>query len=201
MLRGTQPCVSSNTVTKRILCSAARRNVATSFTVTIKGLSCCRPALNPGSRFTRSGLRGVRFRPRLAFDFGTTSEKTISMSADAVTAVSHPIFPAPRGASDPIQTYQAYQRAIRHRDLDAVLAVMTEEGKQGMLEFCAVAESAPLFELWCDSQHVPTIVTGCTIQNDTAIVDVRSWQTGGRITMRRCGLVWRIHSEKHWPLP
>ena len=123
------------------------------------------------------------------------------MSADVGNAISHPIFPALREASDPVQAYQAYQRAIRHRDLDAVLAVMTEEGKQGMLEFCSGAESAPLFELWCDSQHVATIVTGCTVRNDSAIVDVRSWQTGGRITMRRCGRVWCIHSEEHWPLP
>lgn len=108
--------------------------------------------------------------------------------------------PAVITAADPLAAYREYYKAIRSRNLDAVLAVVAEETRVNLLELFTNSDSGPLFDLWCESQQVATVVTGCSIRGDKAIVRTRSWDSEGRIMLRRHAAKWYIYTEKYWPI-
>jgi hypothetical protein len=101
---------------------------------------------------------------------------------------------------DPMRAYRAYLTAVARREFATVIAGMTEACARQLLDLRDMPDFGPLFDLWCDSQHEPVIVTRCAIERDVATIDVRSRRTVGRVTLQLVDSAWRIDSEFHQPL-
>lgn len=115
-------------------------------------------------------------------------------------AVSYGQPPAAITTANPLETYRDYCKAVRRRDLDALVKFVAEDVRVILFELFTNSDGGPLFDLWCESQQLATVVTGCSIQGDSAIVHIRSWRSQGQIMMMQREGSWYIVSEKHWPV-
>lgn len=100
---------------------------------------------------------------------------------------------------DPVQTYHAYLAAVARRDFAAVVASMTADCAQSLLGLNDTPELGPLFDLWCESQLDPIIVTHHAVEKNLATIDVRTRTTIGCVTLRLVCGAWRIDAEVHQP--
>lgn len=122
------------------------------------------------------------------------------MHAQAIAMVLAPTTAEAPPNPDPMQAYRAYLGAIARRDFAAVIARMTECCARQLFGLRDTPDFLALFELWCESQRDPVVVTHCTVEHDLATIDVRSRHTVGRVTLRLVDGMWGIDSELHWPL-
>ena len=97
--------------------------------------------------------------------------------------------------SDPVYVYRLYLAAIARRDIDAVLAAMTEENARCLQDLRARDDFEPLFDLWCESQSAPLVITASRIQGDRATVRTCSGKTFTTVELHRVGPRWRIAAE------
>jgi hypothetical protein len=98
---------------------------------------------------------------------------------------------------DPVRTYRSYLAAIARRDINAVLAAMTDEHARSLRELRAGDDFEPLFDLWCESQSVPVVIMASRIQGDGASLRTRIGKALSTIELRRDGARWRIAAETH----
>lgn len=119
------------------------------------------------------------------------------MHARAVANEPTSMIAEARPVPDPMRSYQAYLGAIARRDFAAVIAAMTQACAQRLL---GLREFGSLFDLWCENQRDPVIVTRYSVQHHRTIIDVRTRHTVGRVTLHLFDGVWRVDSEFHQPL-
>jgi hypothetical protein len=138
---------------------------------------------------------------RAAGNAGPSSvERTSSIDLNRVAvAFAAPIVDAPP-QPDPIRAYRAYLCAIARREFVAVVAGMTEACARQLFGSRDTPDFLALFELWCDSQRDPVVITRHAVDRDLATIDVRSRHTAGRVELRLVDGAWRVRSERHRPL-
>jgi hypothetical protein len=127
-------------------------------------------------------------------------QEFLDMHAHAVVLALAPTGVEVHPNPDPMQAYRAYLGAVARREFAAVVAGMTEACARQLHGLRQTPDFQALFELWCDSQRDPVVVTHCAVAHDVAIIDVRSRHTVGRVTLHLANGAWRIDSELHRPL-
>jgi hypothetical protein len=100
-------------------------------------------------------------------------------------------------AVDPARAYWEYLDSIARRDVDAVLEALTYEYGYSLHQFRRSRGFDVFFNLWCESESQPVVVTGSNLMGDRAIVHSRGKSTLSRILMRWIDGKWRIGSERH----
>ncbi len=101
---------------------------------------------------------------------------------------------------EPVAVYAEFLAAIERRDVDAVLAALSDDYGRGLRKSRAKARFNVLFELWCDTYPRHQGVTACFIDGDTATmeaqVEVEGASLPGRVTLVHDGATWRVGSER-----
>jgi hypothetical protein len=138
--------------------------------------------------------------PSASFDCWNGHPEFLQMHAQAIAIAFAPTTADAPPNLDPMQAYRAYLGAIARRDFAAVVARITEGCARQLFGSSDTPDFLALFELWCDSQRDPVVVTHSAVVHDLATIDVRSRHTVGRVTLQRVDGAWRIDSESHEPL-
>lgn len=103
------------------------------------------------------------------------------------------------GLAQPLDAYRKYLRAIRHRDLPALMRVLSARASRQLIESVGTTDFGAFFQIWCDSQREPIMVTACRIDKDSATIEVRGWNSTGRIGLTRNEASWQVDSETYKP--
>ena len=107
--------------------------------------------------------------------------------------------PPTRLRSSPIETYRNYRRALRSKDLSAILQNLAGFAAQRVLAFGdARALDGPSLSVWCAMQaEAISKAFGIAVNGDRALVQAGGKHTYCLLHMSRFDTVWRIVAEEH----
>jgi len=99
---------------------------------------------------------------------------------------------------NPIETYRNYRRALRSKDLTAILKNLAGFAAQRVLAFADPVAFGPSLKVWCVVQaEAISHSFGIAINGDRAIVQAGGKHTYCLLHMARFGDSWRIVVEEH----
>ena len=99
---------------------------------------------------------------------------------------------------NPIETYRNYRRALRSKDLTAILKNLAGHAAQRVLAFGDPDAFGPSLRVWCAMQAEAISKSfGIAINADRAIVQAGGKHTCCLLHMARFGDTWRIVLEEH----
>jgi len=101
---------------------------------------------------------------------------------------------------NPAQAYTDFLAAVAKRDIDAVIARMTDS-YAGRLSACrSRREFDRDFAIWCEKYPADLKVTGCRIDGDTATLETSGHgargKLAGRVSMVLNGGIWCVGAER-----
>lgn len=120
----------------------------------------------------------------------TSDEEELS----APSALAHTCPPEPAAA------YAEFVAAVARRDVEAVLARMSDDYGKSLRLNRHSRSFATFFKLWCENypQHVE--VSACCVDGDSAILEIQVEHAGaalaGHVTLELEGHAWRVGSER-----
>jgi hypothetical protein len=100
---------------------------------------------------------------------------------------------------NPVIAYELFVAATGRRDVEAVLAGLSERYGAGLRNSRAKTRFSAVFELWCGTYPRHVSIAACFIDGDTATMEAQYEIDGtslpGRVTMVHDGSTWRVDSE------
>ncbi|MDR3385690.1 MAG: hypothetical protein P4L92_01455 [Rudaea sp.] len=100
---------------------------------------------------------------------------------------------------NPAQAYAEFLAAVARRNVNAVLARMSEDYSRKLRGYRSRHDFAQFFELWCADYPQHRQVVACCIDTDTAILETThasdSGLAAGRVVMVLHDGRWRVGSE------
>ena len=101
---------------------------------------------------------------------------------------------------NPAQAYQDFLAAVAQRDIDAVIARMTDAYARRLQASRARREFERDFACWCEKYPLDLRVTGCRVDGDSATLETSghgaTGRVAGRVSMVLNGGMWCVGAER-----
>jgi len=101
--------------------------------------------------------------------------------------------PAP--ADHPVSACERYFRAVRARDLEAVLDAMTPNYGRGLRAMRNDPDFPAFFQVWCDTQGRRVTMLASTVDGDAATVLLDAGRALVQMHLVRSAQRWRVDAE------
>lgn len=125
----------------------------------------------------------------------TMPQPAATRGADPRCAADRTETRKPAAADHPVSACERYFRAVRARDLEAVLDAMTPNYGRGLRAMRNDPDFPAFFQVWCDTQGRRVSMLASTVDGDEATVLLDAGRALVQMHLRRSAERWRVDAE------